>query len=511
VRNRYLDFLRAAAIVRVIVYHLFGWPWLSIVLPAMGVMFALAGSLTAASLEKRSARQVVTSRLRRLLPPLWLLGLLAVPVMVFLGWAHERHGDHPFDLLHSWHLLFWIFPLGDPPGSQKAVDLWEPLWYIRAYVWFILLSPVMYAAYRKIGWFAVVAPIVAIGVLDKTGFSLPDTADAAMWDFVTFAACWMTGFAHHDGRLRRVRPGLVVFGALVLGGAAMYWLQGHQGSDPWDLNDVSESQALWSLGFVLIALRWEPSMAWLERWRPLDKLVTFLNARAVTIYLWHNLAITAVWPLLSLIALDDIGHHLDDPVDLLTAFALTLVAVLAFGWVEDLAARRRPRFWPAGAPALRPARIPAGDQTPALAGAYPAGGTDPARQLPEGPAGDDGLPPWARQHRPQGRRPVPWAADVPALDAGPAGFAADPGLAIAGPVRPVIAQAPPPSGRHAAGEPETAGTLDLGLPVAGRRAVPRSAEGPLEGQIVDGPPAPWPHPRQPEANWQQAERNSDLS
>src|SRR3954453_1795209 len=89
VRNRYLDLLRAAAIVRVIVYHLFGWPWLSIVLPAMGVMFALAGSLTAASLDKRGAGKVITSRLRRLLPPLWLLGLIAVPVMLALGWAHE--------------------------------------------------------------------------------------------------------------------------------------------------------------------------------------------------------------------------------------------------------------------------------------------------------------------------------------------------------------------------------------------------------------------------------------
>ena len=55
-RNRYLDLLRAAAIVRVIVYHLFGWPWLSMVLPAMGIMFALAGSLTATSLDKRADR-----------------------------------------------------------------------------------------------------------------------------------------------------------------------------------------------------------------------------------------------------------------------------------------------------------------------------------------------------------------------------------------------------------------------------------------------------------------------
>jgi len=37
-RNRYIDTLRAAAIVRVIVYHAIGWAWLTLVLPAMGVM-----------------------------------------------------------------------------------------------------------------------------------------------------------------------------------------------------------------------------------------------------------------------------------------------------------------------------------------------------------------------------------------------------------------------------------------------------------------------------------------
>ncbi|GAA0444576.1 hypothetical protein Aca07nite_53730 [Actinoplanes capillaceus] len=55
-RYRYLGMLCAAAIVQVVVHQHFGWPWLSAVLPAMGVLFAAAGSLTTASLRKRAAK-----------------------------------------------------------------------------------------------------------------------------------------------------------------------------------------------------------------------------------------------------------------------------------------------------------------------------------------------------------------------------------------------------------------------------------------------------------------------
>ncbi|MEU7904655.1 acyltransferase family protein [Actinoplanes sp. NPDC049118] len=342
-RNRYLDLLRAAAIVRVIVYHLFGWPWLSILLPAMGIMFALAGSLTAASLDRRSAGDVITSRLRRLLPPLWALAIIAVPAMLYLGWTNEDGGDEPW----SWKLGLWILPIGDPPGSERGIDVWEPLWYVRAYLWFVVLSPLMYLAYKKIGWAAVPAPIILIAFLDKSGFSLPfGRADAAMWDFATYGACWIAGFAHHDGRLARLRPVVVLGMSTVMGCAALYWLRGHAGEGGYDLNDVSESQALWSLAFVLLALRWQPDMSWLAKNRVLDGAVDFLNARAVTIYLWHNIAIAAIWPVLTLLALDDLDI-LDGPVDLVASMALTMLAVLALGWVEDVAARRRPALWPA--------------------------------------------------------------------------------------------------------------------------------------------------------------------
>src|SRR3954452_20748188 len=112
-RNRYIDTLRAAAIIRVIVYHTLGWAWLTIAFPAMGVMFALAGSLMAASLSARGIRRAITSRSRRRVRALWAIGAVAVPVMLYHGWSTTA-AHHPL----RWpQLLYWIVPLGDPPGS----------------------------------------------------------------------------------------------------------------------------------------------------------------------------------------------------------------------------------------------------------------------------------------------------------------------------------------------------------------------------------------------------------
>ncbi|GAA0568785.1 hypothetical protein GCM10010172_61360 [Paractinoplanes ferrugineus] len=443
-RNRYLDLLRAAAIVRVIVYHLFGWPWLSILLPAMGIMFALAGSLTAGSLAKRDAGQVVFARLRRLLPPLWLLGLIAVPVMLIVGWRAETDGEHPFSVTR---LLFWLLPIGDPPGSDQLIDWWEPLWYLRAYLWFVVLSPVMYAAYRRFGWAAVAAPLLVMGLLDLTDRSLPDTADAALWDFVTYGACWIAGFAHHDGRLARAKPWITYPLAAIMGAAALSWLRGHQGEDPWDLNDVAESQALWSLAFVLIVLRWQPTMGWLARLRPLDRAVTLLNNRAVTVYLWHNIAIAAVWPALTLVALDDLGGRRGELADLGLALLLTALAVLLFGWAEDLAARRSPRLWPTTTHRRAPAPDP---------------------PLPD--------PPLPDPHLPDPHLPDPPAADPPAAELEPAA------LTRAG-------AAPAPDGPGA-------GPVGLGARADGPGSGPVSpgsgADGPGSGPVGLGPGAGGP-------------------
>lgn len=341
VRHRYIDLLRALAILRVIVYHVFGWAWLTVVLPAMGVMFALAGSLMAESLRTRGARRAVASRVRRLLPPLWALALVAVPVMLAAGWSVEDERNP----LRWRTLVFWLIPLGDPPGSQQGQPLVEALWYLRAYLWFVLLSPLLYLAWRRAWWLTLALPFAMLIALMTVDPPLPSSMESQVWDFATYGGCWLAGFAHQEGRLARL-PRPVMLG--VAGGAAtagLVWLLFHPGRVFLDLNDVPLAQALWSLAFVLVVLRWRPELAWLERFRFPDAAVRVLNARAVTVYLWHDPMITVSGLLLSVLALDDTGP-LDGPLTLTVTVLLVAIVLAALGWIEDLAAGRRPAVWP---------------------------------------------------------------------------------------------------------------------------------------------------------------------
>lgn len=93
-----------------------------------------------------------------------------------------------------------------------------------------------------------------------------------------------------------------------------------------------------------------PGFGWLRRIRPLDGLVTLLNARAVTVYLWHEIALILSVPLIDrLWRIPFCERHL--PLDSLwfqfgVAWVLIAVAIPLTGWAEDLAARRRPRLLP---------------------------------------------------------------------------------------------------------------------------------------------------------------------
>ncbi|GHJ99245.1 membrane protein [Streptomyces sp. Y2F8-2] len=368
-RDRYLDLLRSLALVRVVVYHLFGWAWLTVLFPSMGVMFALAGSLMARSLS-RPAPSVIRSRVRRLLPPLWAFSAVVLTLMFAGGWnpLKDRDGGGIWGLLG---LVDYVIPVGAPPfpshlGAESGLleDTWavqaaEPLWYLRAYLWFVVASPLLLWAFRRAPWPTLLAPLGLTAVVGTGLVTIPGETGNAVTDFAVYGGCWVLGFAHHQGLLARVPRHVAVSCSALLMAFGLWWASGHQGPDGWDLNDIPLAQATWSFGFVVILLQYSPS--WRElpgRLRRWDKLVTLSNNRAVTIYLWHNMLITAAVPILDqlyelpFLKGDSAVAELDATYTLWTfvlIWPLIGLAIVAFGWIEDWAAKRSPRLWPNGA------------------------------------------------------------------------------------------------------------------------------------------------------------------
>jgi peptidoglycan/LPS O-acetylase OafA/YrhL len=316
-RNQYLDLLRAVATVRVVLYHSTGWAALSIVFPAMSVMFALGGSLMAASLD-RYGPFAVEKRLQRLLPSLWVLVAVAVPAMLGIG------------LVWDWRVLLWAFPLQDPPATGFWLEGLAAMWYLRDFLWLVILSPLLLPIFRKFPLVAILLPYAVLAVITFAGWRpVPVVHDLAL-----YGGAWLLGFAHHDRLLERRRWWLA--GVLAVAGAA--WAVTHPGPRGLDLNDIPLGNALWSAAFILVALGVSPAV------RP-SRALTVLNARALTIYLWHVPLIVAVarfaeWSGLPIFGWVGISWRLA------VVAALLSLIVLAVGWVEDVSAGRRPALLP---------------------------------------------------------------------------------------------------------------------------------------------------------------------
>jgi peptidoglycan/LPS O-acetylase OafA/YrhL len=322
-RNRYLDLLRAVATVRVVIYHITGWAAFTVVLPAMSVMFALAGSLMAASLD-RAGVWAVERRIRRLLPSLWAIAAIAVSTMLVTGSS-------------TWNpmLLLWGFPIDTPEATGWWVQGLSHTWYLRDFLWMVLLSPLVLPVYRRFPLPTILAPYVALAVITVSGVTLPPVAQS----LALYGGAWLLGFAHHDGHLDRLGRKRLLGIAAVLAVPALAWTAAHPGPRGWDLNDVPLGNALWSAAFILVVLGCV---------RPVirdNRVLTVLNARALTIYLWHVPVVVAV---------TQFGERNGLPIVGWVGISWRVVAVsvllglliAAFGWIEDVAAARRPVLVP---------------------------------------------------------------------------------------------------------------------------------------------------------------------
>jgi peptidoglycan/LPS O-acetylase OafA/YrhL len=368
-RDRYLDLLRALALVWIVALHTF-WQaaWLTVVFPSLGVMFALAGALMARSLD-RPTGQVLRSRARRLLLPLGAYSIVAVGLLLVHGWRPPAG-----DAVGWWlRLVLWFVPIGTPsfpaadPSGEEYLPLgWgedaaDILWYIRSYFWFVLLSPLLLAAFKRLPWVTMAAPLVLLFVMQAGLLPVPDQPGRVLDGIATYGTCWVLGFAYQRGFLQalpRIATPLVALAFMAFG---FWWAAGHHADTGWDLGAIPIAQAFWSVGFVVLLLRVSPSWSEFPRLlRPFDGVITLINNRAMTVYLWHIVLLISTLLLIDRLweqpaIADSVPWLLDSPwLQFAGVWVLLGLVILAVGWVEDLAARRPLRLWPTGRRNRRP-------------------------------------------------------------------------------------------------------------------------------------------------------------
>ncbi|MFC7549389.1 acyltransferase [Plantactinospora sp. GCM10030261] len=303
-RERYVDLLRAIAIITVITGHwlmtviqplpsgglvgrnalqdlvdLRAVTWLFQVLP---LFFLVGGYANAASLTNRLARDGdragwLADRSARLLGPTTLFLVIAATVS----------------------LIAWLAGV-DPRQIRLAVwFVTVPLWFLAPYLLVVLLTPVMFALHQRAG-FAV--PLVLLGLV-----GLGDAArllDLHWWGAGNYVFGWLLmhqlGFAWRTGTLRSRPPAAT---ALLLAGLIALLLLTVPGPYPVGMinlpgqrlqNMSPPSLALISLAIAqlgLVLLLRGPAERMLRRAGPWTAVVA-VNAVVLTIFLWHLTAVT---------------------------------------------------------------------------------------------------------------------------------------------------------------------------------------------------------------------------
>jgi len=338
-RNIYLDALRAVALSRVVVYHVVSREWITLV-SAMPLMFFIAGSLYAAALERRAARQVILDRYRRILLPYWLY----VVAMVALWGALGVLGDMS---LGDWvgmvmPVLAPEGPRGPEPGTLLEMT-WIALWYLQFHLTLSLVGPWLRRVQQRHAarMWAVLGAAFLVGVAAGSGIVV----------VVFYVSCWILGYHQHDGDLaplarRWWRPVCALAGPVGLGLFLAFEPASESSGVAARLAAVGAGLlgAFWLTLALALQARIEPYL----RRGVTPAVVHWFSQRSLTIYMWHLVAIYAAIRLELPGATNWFGV-------LMWCAALTVVAVVVVGWAEDVAARRPVRLWPRPAIDLRPA------------------------------------------------------------------------------------------------------------------------------------------------------------
>jgi uncharacterized membrane protein len=315
-RDRYVDFLRALSLAVVVLWHwalsLLRWTgerwvmpnpiyavpgsWLATwLLQVVTVFFIVGGYANAAAWWSarragRGWRGYLAVRLRRLLLP------LAVFLAVWVAVEVVAHLAIP----------------GYPGVLRYAPMVFTPLWFIAAYLWVVVLTPVTATLHARARWPTVTAMAAAVAACDLLRF----TAGLTVAGWVNTALVWVLvhqlGYFYRDAAAG-TGPGraaaVAVAGLLLLAGLtslpayppSMVATVGQERSNIFPTTATIAALALLQLGVILLLRR--PVSRWLRRpavWRP----VVAANTVILTVFLWHMTALLVVLGVLRALAVN---------------------------------------------------------------------------------------------------------------------------------------------------------------------------------------------------------------
>ena len=339
-RDAALDLLRSVALGRVILWHAFAATWMTTI-AAMPVMFFVAGSLLGTGGTGGPSRYLafLRRRGRRLLLPFWAYGVVVAATMIYVPLQDDRWASAGGIAVRA---LTWVVPLVDPVDSTwHGGWLSNHLWYLRAYLWIVVLAPLLVAAARRF-WFSVVLLGLALAQLEalgRFGVVLPGGAATRvlLGDAVTYGFFALLGVAyrrHGKDAVAALPRWLLAVVAVAAAASALAWTQRYEFPD----GGINGSYPL----IVATGVAWlaaigvvEPQLRRLAERPAVTRLTAAVSSRAVTIYLWHPAAIVIAQAVVP----DRVPAR---PAAVLAGTALLVaVVLLAVGWVEDLAAGRR--------------------------------------------------------------------------------------------------------------------------------------------------------------------------
>ncbi len=348
-RDSFLDLLRAVSICRVVLLHTLlrpptvYLPWVMWIYPGMPEVFFVSGAVTAQMLSRRSAGEVVVRRIRRIALPYAWFAACALVVMITTDLRSDAPGA-TFPWKHVWH---WAVPLLAPTGSRDRVFLWGQLWYVGAFLWLVFAAAGLLWLHRRVGAWCALVPLAGFAFtqwLTKIHGVVVDEAIITTFQFGIFFA-----LGPSYARMRQWSSrSLVALGCAfaAMGALTAFVIEPIHDKGTQELYASRSAHLLIGAAWMLIAFSARsPIERWMSRRRgAVDAVVGRINQRTFTLYLW-GLPANAV--------ANSISRRMDSPAIRLVAYLGTTAVVLgvfvvAFGQLEDVAARRRRRWFPVG-------------------------------------------------------------------------------------------------------------------------------------------------------------------